>query len=183
MHPNHICFPVLSCPSLTLMTLSSKKLQFLLSVYSLKCDETLNGLPPKIGLSPSPPSPLLEAIYCGDWHFSILWQFLRVLFHGFLFKQLLFLEGGMGGVEVGFVTAVFHVVLSQLCICGHRYHCQSCLFALYGLEEHESWACTWFLVSEQMINRDPGCIRTPGPRQGPLMRLESETSTWLQATA
>lgn len=60
---------------------------------------------------------------------SIL-QCLRVLFDGFPFRLLL-LGGSGDGVRVWVVTEVFHVPLSQLCICSCQYHCQSSFLTLY----------------------------------------------------
>lgn len=65
-------------------------------------------------------------------------------------------------MRVGIVTEAFHIPLSQLCICRHRYHSKNGFLALYSQWDRESW----FLVTAQPANIAPGCRRTADTDKG-----------------
>lgn len=114
MHPNHPHFPILPhvCLLLPCDLCSPQKIKIKNKQTSPTfVIHTLTGVwpnsqwpAPQVELSSSPPESPQEFINCREPSSASLPCFLKVFFYGFLFKLLLFIWWGGGGMDVGIVT-------------------------------------------------------------------------------
>lgn len=137
---------------------TTKKLQFWLSIYSLKCGQTFSGLllRKKWVLLPRPYQKPLAVKNSSSASLSC---FLGVLFNDVLFRMLL----GLVGV-VMVVTEIFHVPLSHLCICSYQHHCKSNFLALCSPRTAQI-VCFHLVSSNSTDQEHTGCSRTTDPEE------------------
>lgn len=140
--PYHIHLALLPIPPCypCYLQIKKKKIQLVLSIYSLECGQTLSYLPSKWTWVLPPPISLLNVIYSGGQHLSILSQVLRVLSDGFLprlFLRFLLLLLFCGAREVWNGGRYCHRRLPcpSFSTVFLKSSIASSLFALYGPQE------------------------------------------------